>query len=160
MVVATVLRDTRERRPWNFGEFRVAVEDATLATGDYAILACCRHDSGRDTYHPRFAVERKTGSDFLASITADRDRFEAEIRRASAWPRPLCVVVEEPWETFAENRGIMARREIYPGQVAGTVSTWIDCYNVEFHFAGSRRLAKRYALCRLLSGLADARKKV
>lgn len=157
MVVATILRDTRERQPWTFPKAAVRIEDATLSTGDYAAAACCRHDADRDTHHPRFAVERKTGADFLASITAGRERFEAEVRRASGWDRPLAVVVEEPWETFARNRGVMARRDVHPNQVAGTVAAWADCYNVAFHFAAGRGLARRYALCRLLVAVADRR---
>ena len=83
-IPGTILRDTRERRPWTFDGCAVETRDVTLSTGDYAVPAHCTRDTETDTYHPRFAVERKTGHDFLTSLT--RDRFEAELRRADDWP--------------------------------------------------------------------------
>lgn len=155
MHLATILRDRRERRPWEFGPYAVETRDVTLSTGDYTIAEWCVHDADTDTYHPSVAIERKTGHDFLNSITWERDRFESELRRARSWPRPLWVVVEESWETFAENRGLMHRRDIDPGQVAGTVSAWSGVHNVEFRFPGSRRAGQLYALCRLLRRKLD-----
>lgn len=149
--LTTILRDTRERRPWTFRPHPVSTRDVTLETGDYTVASCCSQDPETGTYRPRYAVERKTGGDFLTAITHDRERFRAELERASSWPAPLSVVVEEPWETFADNRGVMRRRDIHPGQVAGTVTAWAEQYNVEFRFLGSRKAGELYALCRLLS---------
>lgn len=143
----TVLRDTREQRPWAFDNLPVETRDVTLSTGDYTVPAYCTHDSERDTYHPHFAVERKSGHDFLTSITWDRDRFERELRRASEWPRPLPVIVETSWQTLLRNRGCMARRDIHPAQVLGTVTAWSRHYNVAFHFVETRN---RAPLCALL----------
>jgi len=84
MKLTTVLRDNRERRPWAFRHCPVDTTDVTLSTGDYTIAEYCSHDEKRNTYHPRFAIERKTGHDFLNAITWDRERFEAEIDRASS----------------------------------------------------------------------------
>lgn len=150
MHLATILRDSREQRPWTFRPHPVSTRDVTLSTGDYTVASCCSRDPETGTHHPRYAVERKTAGDFLTAITHDRERFRAELERASSWPGPLSVVVEEPWRTFAEERGVMRRREIHPEQVAGTVSAWTDRYNVEFRFPGSRRAGELYALCRLL----------
>ena len=147
----TILRDTREKRPWSFEGFPVQTVDATLSTGDYTFAECCRHDTRLDTFHPRFAVERKTGTDFLTAITWDRSRFEAELQRVAEWPTPLPVVVEESWTTFLTNRGSMRWRDIYPSQVVGTVSAWTVAYNVEFIFAGSRSSAQLCAFSRLCS---------
>lgn len=151
MHLATILRDTREQRPWTFRPHPVSTRDVTLSTGDYTLDRCCSQDPETGTYHPRYAVERKTAGDFLTAITHDRERFRVELERASAWPAPLSVVVEEPWETFADARGVMRRREIHSKQVTGTVSAWAEQYNVEFRFLGSRRAGELYALCRLLS---------
>lgn len=150
MHLATILRDTREQRPWSFQPHPVSTRDVTLSTGDYTLAGCCSRDPETGTYHPRYAVERKTGGDFLTAITHDRERFRAELERASSWPAPLSVVIEEPRETFADERGVMRRRGVHPEQVAGTVSAWSDRYNVEFRFLGSRRAGELYALCRLL----------
>ena len=156
MHLATILRDTRERQPYQFRGHPVATRDVTLSTGDYAVAGCCSRDPETGTYHPTFAVERKTGMDFLHSITWERERFEGELRRAGGWPDPLAVVVEETWRTFAEDRGPMCRRDVQPSQVHGTVGAWSEAYNVEFRFVGSRRAGELYALCRLLGREADA----
>jgi len=146
-IPTTVLRDTREQRPWAFDTLPVKTRDVTLSTGDYTVSRYCTHDSELDTYCPRYAVERKSGHDFLIAITWERDRFERELQRAAEWPHPLPVVVETSWQTLLGNRGCMTRREIHPAQVVGTVTAWSRHYNVAFHFVETRR---RAALCAFL----------
>jgi len=146
-IPGTILRDTRERRPWTFEGCPVETRDVTLATGDYAVPGHCTRDPEADTYHPRFAVERKTGHDFLTSLTHDRERFESELRRAAGWSQPLSVVVETSWETLLRDRGCMAWRDVHPNQVAGTVTAWAHRYNVAFRFVETRRRAE---LCAFL----------
>lgn len=138
---ATVQRDTREQRPWPFDTLSVETRDVTLSTGEYAIPADCTHDPDADTYHPQFAVERKSGHDFLTAITWDGERFTSELRRAAEWPQPLAVV-ETTWEILLRNRGCMTWRDIHPNQIVGTISAWTRHYNVAFHFAESRRRAE------------------
>lgn len=141
----TILRDTREQCPWTFDGCAVETRDVTLSTGDYAVATHCDHDPERDTYRPRFAVERKSGHDFLTALTWERDRFTSELQRAAEWSRPLAVVVETSWGTLLRNRGCMAWRDIHPNQVVGTVSAWTRHYNVAFHFTETRRRAERCA---------------
>lgn len=86
--------------PWAFDGCGVETRDVTLLTGDYAVPTACTHDPDSDTYHPRFAVERKSGDDFLTALTWERDRFTSELRRAAEWPQPLAVVVEISWEAL------------------------------------------------------------
>jgi ERCC4-type nuclease len=146
-IPTTILRDTRERRPWPFDYYPVETRDVTLSTGDYAVPAHCTHDPEADTYHPQFAVERKSGHDFLTALTWERERFTRELQRAVQWTQPLPVVVETSWGTVLRNRGCMAWRDVHPNQVTGTVEAWTDHYNVAFHFTGSRRRAQ---LCAFL----------
>jgi ERCC4-type nuclease len=146
-IPTTVLRDTREQRPWTFDTLPVETRDATLSTGDYTVPAYCTHDSELDTYRPHFAVERKSGPDFLTAITWERDRFERELQRAIEWPHPLPIVVETSWQTLLRNRGCMARRDIHPSQVMGTITAWSRHYNVAFHFVDTRQ---RAMLCAFL----------
>ncbi len=146
-IPTTILRDAREQRPWTFDSLPVETHDVTLSTGDYAVPAHCRHDPERDTYHPRFAVERKSSHDFLTALTWERDRFERELQRAVQWTQPLPVITETSWETLLRNRGCMAWRDIHPNQVAGTVAAWANHYNVAFHFTETRRRAE---LCAFL----------
>jgi ERCC4-type nuclease len=149
-IPSVVLRDTREQHPWTFGGCTVETRDVTLSTGDYAIPADCTHDPESDTYHPRFAVERKSGHDFLTSLTWERDRFTSELRRAAEWSRPIAVVVETSWQTLLRNRGCMAWRDIHPNQIVGTLSAWTRHYNVAFRFTESRQRAERCAFLLLV----------
>ncbi len=158
-IPSTILRDTREQEPWTFDAVPVETRDVTLATGDYAVPAHCRHDPELDTYYPAFAIERKSGQDFLTSITWQRDRFASELERAAEWTQPFPVLVEASWRTLLLNRGCMARRDVHPAQVAGTVAAWTRHYNVAFHFADTRQRATlcgflllvRYSLTRQLN---------
>jgi len=146
-IPTTVLQDTREQRPWTFEDYPVETREGTLSTGDYALPAHCTRDPETDTYRPRFAVERKSGPDFLTALTWGRERFKRELQRAAEWTVPLPVVIETSWETVLRDRGCMAWRDVHPNQIAGTVLAWTEHYNVAFHFAGTRRRAE---LCALL----------
>lgn len=146
LLPTTILRDKREQHPWEFEEIPIETRDVTLSTGDYSVPAHCSYDPELETYHPKFAVERKSGPDFLSSITWERDRFKREIQRASRWEQPLSVVVETSWQSILRNRGCMANRDVHPAQVAGTIGAWSNYYNVAFHFTETRRQAERCAL--------------
>lgn len=144
MVHLTILRDNREQLPWEFDDFDVSVKDVTINTGDYTLAEFCDHDKRNDTYHPRYAVERKGGEDFIQSITYSRDRFEEEIKRASDWDSPLLVLIEEPETTFRRMRGFMEHHpKIVPKQIFGTIDSWERYYNVKFKFTGTRGRAQQ-----------------
>lgn len=147
MSLFTILRDNREQTPWLFEDYPVDVEAVTLNTGDYTIPDLCGHDEENDTYYPSYAIERKTGQDFLHSITHERQRFKQELYRADDWPdplnnpesdeeyeEPLPVYIEEPYATFQYGRGFMRHREVHPNQVTGTVDSWSTHYRTEFQF--------------------------
>lgn len=144
MAVFTVLCDNREQKPYHFDGYPVDTENVTLKTGDYTLAQFCEYDAEHDTYHPTKAVERKAPSDFLGSITGDRDRFKDEIKRASDWDEPMKVVVEAPWSQF-QNRysDVLQYRKVYPNQIEGTVREWEKWYNVEFDFHPSRLMAEQ-----------------
>jgi len=160
MVPLTILRDTRERRGWEFENFDVTTKDVTLRTGDYTLAEFCDHDEEKDTYYPEYAVERKNGDDFMSSITRDMGRFQEEIRRASEWPSPLLVIVEEPKTPSRYQRShFIDFYEVDRDQVFTTVDTLESSYNVQVRFAGNRNRAQRVAydslLTRLRSGLVS-----
>ena len=153
----TVLRDTREKRPWTFEGYPVKTRNVTLSTGDYAIPSHCTHDPELDTYHPQFAVERKSGQDFLTSLTWERERFKSELQRTTEWSWPLTVVVEASWEKILRNRGCIKHRQIHPSQIVGTVLTWTDQFNVVFRFLETRRRAELCAFLLLVRHSLDNR---
>jgi DNA excision repair protein ERCC-4 len=65
----TILIDTREQTPLTFSKLENKME--TLTTGDYSL-------SG---FESSFAIERKTISDLIGSLTQGRERFMREIAR-------------------------------------------------------------------------------
>ena len=153
MVQLSIIRDNREQRPWGFDAFDAEVTGETISTGDYTLPQLCHHDEELDTYHPRFAVERKAGEDFAKSITTDRDRFKEEIKRASDWGWPPLVLIESPRRTFKRRQGFMQYRDLTWKQVNGTIESWEEYYNVDFRYAGSRERAQKIAYDELLSRL-------
>jgi hypothetical protein len=158
-IPTTVLRDTREQRPWTFDTLPVETRDVTLSQETTPSRDTVPTTRNSTRIGPHFAVERKSGHDFLTAITWERDRFERELQRAAEWSHPLPVVVETSWQTLLGNHGCMARQDIHPAQVVGTVTTWARHYNVAFHFVETRRratlcaflLLARYSLARRLA---------
>lgn len=132
-----VVRDTREKKPYTFDKYPVETEDDGLETGDYTV-------EGKEEL---FAVERKTKSDFLSSITHDRDRFEAEVDRASSLDQPLVVMIEAPRAHF-ENGTYYP--DIPPKAVVNTMSSWSEGYNVEFRCHRGRLQAEKETYLQLL----------
>lgn len=78
-----IIIDTREQTPWSFPP-EIPVEVGTLKTGDYAL-------AGDDA----FAVERKSGSDFLGTISTGWGRFCRELNRMDAAGFPAKVIIVE-----------------------------------------------------------------
>lgn len=151
MDLATILIDTREQTPWTFEDYPVSTSRETIRTGDYTVVDLCDHDADLDTYFPQCAVERKTGSDFLQSLTWENDRFTDELSRADDWPVELKVVVEEPYSTFQQNMGCMRHRDVDPDQIISTLETIQQHYNVSFSFVGTRDRAEQVAFDTLLT---------
>jgi len=121
-----VLIDSREQKPYSFEESEVV----TLETGDYT----CRDV---DT-----AIERKSKSDFVASLTQRREQFQAACERASQFSKPMVILVEAPYEDFANGDYFS---NAHPNAITGTIDSWADAYNIEFRFCESRDAAERVA---------------
>jgi len=150
----TILRDTREQKPWEFTQHDVETRDVTIATGDYTLAEFCDHDEENDTYYPRYAFERKSGDDFISSITREMDRFRREIKRASNWESPLQVVIEEPKAPSRyQDSYFLDFYDVDRSQVFSTVDTLESHYNVSFNFAGNRDRAQRMVHDMLLTRL-------
>jgi len=133
----TIVRDTREKKPYDFTDYPVNVVDEALGTGDYTV----------EGYEETFAVERKTKLDFLRSITHERDRFENEVDRASSLEQPLVVVIEAPYQQFKRGEYYP---EIPPKSVTKTIEYWGDRYNVEFRCERGRSSAEKSTYLQLL----------
>lgn len=77
----TIIADSREKRPLVFLHFPSVT--ACLSEGDYSILG----------YEGRFTVERKSISDLVQSVTAERERFERELARMRPYDFKRLLVV-------------------------------------------------------------------
>ena len=94
-----IVIDSREQTPWHFEEHQAIVRIDTLRTGDYAVAG----DFG-------FAVERKSLSDFLGTISTGWARFCKEIARAKEAQFPnFPIVVEGTFSTccFHDECGVL-----------------------------------------------------
>jgi ERCC4-type nuclease len=153
MVHLDILRDNREQKGWEFDNFDATLHDETINTGDYTLAQLCGHDPDNDTYFPRFSVERKSGPDLVQSITRERERFQAEVKRALDWDSELVVMIEEPRRLFKRQEGFMTHNNITWPQINGTIESWEEHYNVSFEYAGSRGRAQKLTFDRLATEL-------
>ena len=126
-----ILVDDREKKPYNFPG--VETEEARLETGDYTVKG----------FEDRFAVERKSLNDLATSVGNNRDRFEAEIRRAQDFDN--CTVMIEASRDDAQAGAYYS--QIHPNAVTGTVDKWPLKYGVlDFEWAGNREQATQETL--------------
>ncbi|MCF7854415.1 MAG: hypothetical protein K9N51_06435 [Candidatus Pacebacteria bacterium] len=133
----TILIDTREQTPFNFG-VDVATQEGTLASGDYSLAGLT----------DLVAIERKSLPDLCACIGRERDRFKRELHRLQAY-RCRAVIVE------AELGAVMAgnyRSKVTPASVLGSVSKWMVRYQIPFIFAGAHGAAVCHSILKNFHG--------
>ena len=135
--VLRIVVDSRERQPWLFRAFpSVMTVRATLDAGDYKAEGSA------------FVVERKTGADFLSSISWGRERFERELARMQAAGGGAVVVEAALHEVLygAANRGGL---RVHSNAILGSVASFLVRFGVPVLFASSRDDAEALA-CHLL----------
>lgn len=129
--------DTREPWPHPWAEWLpddCKLERGTLETGDWCIAGAA----------DGVVIERKTASDFLGTITAGRERFEKELRRARLDCRELIIVVEASFSVVLSKRGEMSEESLI-----GTVASFAR-RGIPVLFAGGIENAARIAFAALL----------
>lgn len=133
--------DTREKTPYQFRHYDVETTVKTLETGDY-----CLKGDGVDmtekTFSPHYTIERKGASDFLSSISHNRERFENELRRANELAYRMPIIISSPWGYFSNNRYM---RDVHPNAVDSTVDAHVNTFNVEYFFQRDKRKAEQLA---------------
>jgi ERCC4-type nuclease len=137
METIKLLCDTREPWPHPWAEFLpddCTLERATIETGDWCVAGL----------KDGIVIERKTASDFLGTITAGRERWERELRRARLDCRELIVVVEASFSVVNAKRGNMSEESLI-----GTVAS-LARRGVPVLFAGSIEAAARLSFAALL----------
>lgn len=135
-----VVIDTREQAPFHFLNCDpwsiVPTVEQALPTGDYSIAG---HESS-------VTIERKSISDFLGSISADRDRFEREFERMAEMKFAAVAIEGQLSDVLVharENTRLLGR------SITGTVNSWSVRYGVHFVFCLSRRHAELTTLALL-----------
>jgi ERCC4-type nuclease len=126
-----ILIDTREQRPYTFKDYPVNTQVATLKTGDYTLL-----DHEND-----ICIERKSGTDFIQSITHNRKRFESEVQRMSGYEYSYIICEWELCQIFRYTQQYTRIKSA--DTVLSTVFSWQQRYNVSFHFFNGRNMAER-----------------
>lgn len=137
-----ILIDTREPwpHPWAKHLPEATFIQQGLETGDIALAG-----------NPSIVVERKTVSDFLGTITAGRDRFKNELKRARELQQ-FHIIVEGSMIDCAAERGGMTMASLI-----GTVAA-ISRRNCPIHFACTERYAAQLAFAILTQPYNEANK--
>ena len=137
----TIIIDSREQAPFTFHgiserkkdeEIPVIVKTRrkALATGDYSL----------DGFEDLISIERKSISDFVSTITADRERFKRELVRSLELDF-FAVIVEGTLEDvlrYARDKTRASMKSIY----RSVISFEID-FRAHFIFEGSRARAEK-----------------
>jgi len=135
----TVIVDTREQNPFEFGDEAITVR-GTLNAGDYSV----------DKLTDLIAVERKELSDMVACVGPERERFERELVRLRGW-KCKAVIIEASLGKITKGGW---RSQVLPQSVLGSIASWRVKYGVEFIYAENHELAAAETL-RLLRKFRD-----
>jgi len=120
-----IIVDTREQLPYQFARWaEVQTVAGTLAVGDYAVQGLEHHA----------AIERKSLSDLIGSLSQGRDRFERELARGAALRR-FWLVIEATAEDVARHR---YKSKMNPVAVLQSLAAFEVRYGTRFVWAGSR----------------------
>lgn len=132
-----VLTDTREQRPLDFTRWpEITVTTATLRAGDYSLVG----------FEGRFALERKSLPDLVASVTTHRERFERELQTLRGYDIAAIVVEADMGHVLRHEY----RSQATPDSVLQSLAAFQVRYRVPTLWAGSPQGAAYMvrALCR------------
>lgn len=140
-----IIIDSREQMPLDFSRWpEVAVEVGGLPAGDYAL-------KGLET---RAAMERKSLDDLAGTLTAGRERFEAELTRARGF-HLFAIVVEGTMQDVLQHR---YKSRMEPHALLQSLFAYQNRFRVPTLWAGTRTEAA-YAVKSLLEKfLVETRK--
>lgn len=122
---ATILVDSREQTPFDFGP-RVRSETVALPSGDYGLRG---HS---------IAIERKSLPDLRHCVGGDRARFEKELQRLSKLDF-AAVVVEADWSELRKPGRCWqpGTRTLSPNAVLGSLTAWSVKYRLPVWLVGN-----------------------
>ena len=141
-----IIRDTREQDGFTFTGYDCELVPGSLSTGDYSILHL----------EHQIAIERKSLSDLLGSLTSGRERFTRELERGRGMS-VFAVAVEADWLDLVEGR---YRSRMTPAAATASVLSLSMRTRVPFYFCGSREQAEAVTFNLLRLYLQGAEKKL
>jgi DNA excision repair protein ERCC-4 len=118
--------DSREQTPLDLSPLVVVTKK--LDAGDYSIVGL----------ESRVAIERKTMSDLIGTLTFGRERFERELDRLASYERAL-ILVEGDLSDVIEGR---YRSTVRPQCIVGSFASFFARWGVTTVFVGNRRNAQ------------------
>lgn len=142
-----IIVDNRESLPYKFKDELTITKK--LETGDYSLFQ----------YEDNITIERKSGLDFIGSITHGRTRFKQYLERMKAYQRAY-IIVEEPLNSLFDGlkiqKGGKGRAGIrpqvkqaigmHPNSLFGTIVSILVRYNIPIIFARDRKEAEQFTL--------------
>lgn len=140
----TIAVDTREQSPYSFATLHadsnhsyrplvVATARQTLHQGDYSILS----------HTHAIAIERKSKQDLFGTLSAGRDRFEAELQRLSDCVIHSEVVVECELSEILNDPPEFS--SLHPKTVIRSIIAWKQRFpSVHWNLLPGREIAEQY----------------
>lgn len=129
---ATLIADSREQQPYLYDNYLMIRR--ALPVGDYSI-----------EYHETLvAIERKSLEDYLRSITTQRKRFMAEIKKLSDYYFKA-IIVEGSWNDIVLGDYPRSQNISIDAVIGTTLSIQID-YGVPVIWLDNRQAAQRWVL--------------
>lgn len=138
--------DTREQRPLDFSKYPCEITPGGLYVGDYALAGLERNA----------AIERKSLPDLVASLSAERDRFERELQRGAGL-ECFAVVIEASMQDVRDHA---YRSQMKPHAVLQSVLAFQVRYRCPFVWCGSPEGAAYVVYWTLQKYLREAENKL
>ena len=136
-----IIQDTREQTPWLLDHLTITepenyeftVVRKKLDQGDYSL----------DTLQHLVAIERKTLQDWVGSITWQRVRFQAELKRLRDNVQHRFIFIEASLQDVASHN---YKSGVDPAVLVGSALSFEVDYGVSIWWCGSSRMAMKVAV--------------
>lgn len=127
----TIIIDTREQRPFLFTKYPCAIKRVGLKQGDYSV----------EGLEDRIAIERKSLSDLVGTLTQGRDRFYRELDRLKDYDF-VAIVIEATYRQVAHGPYAFSRAKPY--SIIRTLHSIQQKRGVQVIFAGDAAHAEEW----------------
>lgn len=146
-IVANVIIDTRENKPWDFNiklpsNLSLGTLSQKLNAGDYSLIGYSDPAIDKTT----LIIERKNSlEEFLGNIGKNYDRFVRELELLSAYTYPLIIIEDDLRSAYARFQK-SAYFNLPPEYVIKRINEFYFDYGVTTLFLSNRTIAQKYVL--------------